>query len=729
MRQLSQNLRSGKLAVDQVPLPQAQAGQVLVQTVYSIISAGTERSKIETGRKSLVGKALARPDQVRQVIQSVNQIGLSSTLEKVKTRLDARSPLGYSAAGVVISVGTGVDEFRPGDRIACGGATAAHAEVIAVPRHLCAVVPEGVGLDTAAFTTVGAIAIQGVRQSDARLGECVVVIGLGLLGQLTIQILKAAGCTVIGFDLDQSRCDLAVRTGADVAVTNEEALKSHAALHTASHGADAIIITAGTSSNRPVELAGELGRERGRVVVVGAVGLTLPREPYYHKELAFTISRSYGPGRYDPTYEDEGLDYPYGYVRWTEQRNMSAFLALAAAGKINVAPLITHRFKLEQADAAYGLISGQVQEPCLGVLFEYEQPVAAQLTRIEINPTGTRSTLAGRVGISVVGAGNFACSMLLPHLLKNDLAVLRGVATLTPLESRDVAERFGFAYAATSPREILDDSDVSAVIIATRHDSHADLVVQALRSGKAIHVEKPLALSLEELDQVIASYVHHESDNPPSANLAEKSFLMVGFNRRFAPMVQRIAGFFVGRREPLAMTYRINAGYIPLDHWTQNVKQGGGRIIGEVCHFVDLFQFFANSKVKSVFAQALPNGGRYHDDNVAISVSLHDGSVGTILYVANGDKGLSKERLEVFGDGKIAILEDFVELTLIHGGKKKVSQDGARDKGHRAEMIAWIAAIQNGKAEPVPFADAVTATRATFAILTSLAEGRVVAVE
>jgi len=729
MKQLSQNLRSGKLDVDDMPSPTIQPGQVLVQTAYSLISAGTERTKIETGRKSLLGKALARPDQVRQVMQSVKQIGVGATYKKVMTRLDARSPLGYSATGIVLQVGDGVDEFRPGDWVACGGASAAHADIISVPRNLCVPVPQGVALDAAAFTTLGAIALQGIRQADLRLGECTVVLGLGLLGQLSVQMLKAAGCGVIGYDLNPDRCMLALQLGADAAVESEDALISSLAQITESRGADAVIVTAGTSSNRPVELAGELCRDKGRVVVVGAVGLTIPREPYYNKELELRLSRSYGPGRYDPTYEEKGLDYPYGYVRWTERRNMAAFLSLVAQGKVDVTLLITHRFKLEQAEEAYALISGAIQEPYLGVLFEYPQTFVGVERRVEIAPV--REKTPGQLEIGVIGAGNFAQSMLLPHLKNNKQVILRSVATLSPLQSRDVAERFGFSFAASNHEELLMDPEIRAVIIATRHDSHADLAIQALQAGKAVHLEKPLALTLEQLDRVVAAYQQHTivaSVQSPISNLPSP-FLMVGFNRRFAPMIRAAANFFAKRHEPLAMLYRINAGYIPLDHWTQDLEQGGGRIVGEVCHFVDLFQFFAGAQVQSVYAQALPNQGKYRDDNLTININLTDGSVGTILYVANGDKALSKEYVEIFSEGKVAIIDDYRCLTLVSGGRKKVSRNAGQDKGHKKEMIAWVDAIREGQAEPVPFFDAVAATKASFAVLRSLAEGQVVRIE
>ncbi|NUM46700.1 MAG: Gfo/Idh/MocA family oxidoreductase [Anaerolineales bacterium] len=711
MKQLSQNLRTGKLTIEEVPVPAVQPGWVLVQSAYSLISAGTERSRVETGKKSLLGKALARPDQVRQVLDSVKKTGLKTTLEKVRTKLDARSPLGYSAAGVVIASGAGVEDFRTGDWVACGGASAAHGEAMLVPRNLCVRVPAGVGLDQAAFTTVGAIALQGLRQADLRLGEVGVVMGLGLLGQLTVQLLKAAGCAVVGYDPDAQRCELARELGAEAAVAEEAALLVALSGVSAGKGADAVLITAGTSSNRPVELAGEITREKGKVVVVGAVGLTLPREPYYHKELDLRLSRSYGPGRYDAVYEDKGQDYPYGYVRWTEKRNMEAFIALVGQGKVNLTPLITHRFKLEQASEAYALLSGKPAQPALGVLFAYDTaPLATG--RVSIHPSPQAPT--ARVQIGVIGAGNFAQSRLLPHLKNHPHAALHSLANRTPLATRDAAERFGIGTACSTPEEIFNDPAVRAVLITTRHDSHAHLATQALHAGKAIHLEKPLVLTPAELEMVTTAY-----QTQPHA------FLMVGFNRRFAPLVQEMSRFFAGRREPLAMLYRVNAGYLPLDHWTQDPAQGG-RVIGEACHFIDLFQYFAGARPTQVVSLALPNLGKYRDDNLSISLSFADGSVGTIMYVANGDKAVPKEYLEVSGEGKTAILTDYRHLALMAGGRTRTFKQ-AQDKGHRAEMLAWVEALRTGQGEPLPFVDAVQTTQASFAAMQSLAEGKVIA--
>lgn len=711
MKHLSQNLRTGRLSVDEVICPELARGHVLVQTKFSLISAGTERDKIETGNKSLIGKALKRPDQVEQVIRSIQQFGLGATLEKVKSRLDARSPLGYSAAGLVLEVGDDVDGYQPGDLVACGGASAAHAEIIVVPKNLVALVPEGVLPEEAAFTTVGAIALHGIRQANLRLGETAVVIGLGLLGQLTTQILKAAGCSVIGYDPDSDRVKLSLELGANGAASDESSLTLALSTMTGSSGADAVIITAGTPSSRPVALAGELCRDKGRVVAVGVVGLDLPRPPYFDKELDFCLSRSYGPGRYDPNYEDKGLDYPYGFVRWTEQRNMVAFLKLVADRKVNVSRLITHRFPLEQADEAYSLIREASKEKSLGILFTYSNESRQVESRIEAR----RSQPVDRknVAVGVLGAGNFAQSMLLPPLKANPSVSLKGVTTRSPLKCKDVSERFGFEFMARNADEIFKDEQISAVLIATRHDSHASLVVQALKAGKAVHVEKPLAMSREELDDIVKTYQGRQ----------HKPFVTVGFNRRFAPMIEEARRFYADCLEAPAIQIRVNAGHIPLDHWSQDAQQGGGRIIGEVCHFIDLAQFLSGFMVKSVYAKALPNSGKYRDDNVAITLEMKNGAIANVLYVANGDRRSGKERIEIYCAGRIAIVDDYQYLEMTSNGKRRTTKRGARNKGHQQEMERWVQAVLRGEDEPVPFLEAVAATRASFAVIQSLHTG------
>ncbi len=726
MKQVTQVQRSGELRVSDIPPPLLQPGGVLVQTEFSLVSAGTERAKVQTAQLSLLGKARARPDQVRQVLENAHQQGVAATYRKVLNRLEALEPLGYSCAGQVIAVGAEAREFQIGARVACaGGGYANHAEVNFIPSNLCVHVPDNVTLDAAAFTTVGAIALQGVRQAEVRIGEAVVVVGLGLVGLLTTQLLNAAGCVVIGFDLNAERCRRAEALGCAFAANEKQVLHDRVQQLTTGYGADAIILTAATKSNEPIELAGALAREKGRVVIVGDVGLGVPRAPYYNKELDVRLSRSYGPGRYDPDYEEQGNDYPYGYVRWTERRNMQAFLELVSRGSVQVAPLITHRFSIDEAARAYDLIEGKLGEPYLGVVLEYPTHKTEQGTNgerpITLVKAETHSTLpsSSRVTLGVIGAGNFARDMLLPALRALPNVTLDTVVTHSGLSARSVADQFGFTRCDSEPQAILENPDINAVLIATRHDSHAALAASALRAGKAVFVEKPLALNEAQLELVLDAY-----------NDAPSPLLMVGFNRRFAPFTSELRNLFTPRAQPLVIHYRANAGKIPLTHWTQDKYQGGGRILGEVCHFVDWVQALVGARPIQVYARALPNGGVYNDDNVVITITYQDGSIGTILYAANGDKQMGKERIEVFGGGRMAVLDDWRTLTLGDGAKTKSHKARMnQDKGHAAELRAFVDAVIKSGSAPIPMRELVDTTRVTFAVLTSLQSGLAVPIE
>jgi predicted dehydrogenase/threonine dehydrogenase-like Zn-dependent dehydrogenase len=713
MKQVAQTQRDGRLQVLEVPAPLLRPRGVLVRTAYSLISAGTERSKVEVARKNLLGKALARPDQVRQVLDSVRQTGISSTFQKVSARLDSFDPLGYSCAGLVVEVGTQTEGFAPGNRVACAGVGYAnHAEINYIPQNLCVRVPGGVGLDEAAFTTLGAIALQGIRQAGPTLGETVGVIGLGLLGLLTVELLRAAGCHVLGIDVNAGRCELAQQLGADHATTPDDTSLEALARRFSPAGLDAMILTAATKSSDPIALAGKLARDRARIVVVGAVGMDLPRSPFYEKELDLRLSRSYGPGRYDPQYEEKGIDYPIGYVRWTEGRNLASFLDLIAEHKVDVRPLITHRFPLSEAERAYALIEGKIPEPYLGVLLDYGLPVTAEAGISVSSPTQVKPVQSSpnKLGLALVGAGSFAQSMLLPHLKGFSNVRLHTVADASGLTARSVAERAGFEQCVSNVQEVFDDPDIRLVVIASRHNSHADLVVRGLQAGKAVFVEKPLALSPNQLQQVIDAH-------------SSSSFLMLGFNRRFAPLVVALRKSMEGAGEPLLVNYRVNAGYVPRTHWTQDAEEGGGRIIGEVCHFVDLITNLIGHPPVQVFASTLPDRQRYNSDNLAAILRFADGSIGTISYVSNGDRGLAKERVEVFGGGRVAVLDDFKQLALYVGGKCKVKKSSP-DKGHCAEMQALVEAVRKGLPSPIPFEQSVLATRTTFATLNSLATGQ-----
>lgn len=748
MKQVSQTYRTGELALVNVPAPALRPGGILVRNRASLISPGTERQIMETARKGLLGKARARPDLVRQVLRKARTEGIGPTIRAVVNRLDSPIPLGYSSAGIVIEVGEGADEFRPGDWVACAGAGyAVHAEVVFVPRNLAVQIPDAMrqesengspedpasapprrqatsGKDSeafqqAAFTTIGAVALQSVRIAEANIGEVVAVIGLGLVGLLTVQLLKAAGCRVLGMDPSHDRCRLAETVGCDATATTASEMERLATGRMSPRGVDAVILAAATSSNEPVELAGELCREKGRVVVVGAVGMDVPRRPFYEKELDLRLSRSYGPGRYDPVYEEKGVDYPYGYVRWTERRNMAAFLDLVAQGKVRVQPLISHHFPIERATEAYELIASGQSDGALGVVLTYpnagaERPDPAIATAVRPGggesrrPEAQGARRAGQVAIGLIGAGDFAKSVLLPGLKGEARPVT--VCTATGLSAGYVARKFGFASSTTDSRTIFDDPEIDAVVIATRHGSHGSLVIDALRAGKHVFVEKPLALDESALRDVVRTADQHRQQT-----------LMVDYNRRFAPMAQQLRAFVAEIDEPLVMHYRVNAGPLPPDHWVRDPVEGGGRIVGEVCHFVDFLTFLAGSLPARVHALAPPSAAGFRDDNVVITIDFANGSLGTITYVASGDSAFPKERVELFGGGKVGTIDDFRRLELVGDGRKKVYRSRlSQNKGHLEGLRAFIAAARDGGPPPIPIDDMVSTSLTTFRALESL---------
>ena len=720
MKQLMQSVRTGETLVADLPAPQVQAATVLIQTAVSLVSAGTERMVVEFANKGLLAKARSRPDLVRQVFDKAKREGILSTLEAVRNRLDQPMALGYSSAGVVVEVGKNVEGFHVGDRVACaGGGYAAHAEVVNVPKNLVAKLPPEVEFEAAAFATLGAIALQGIRLAEVKLGEVVAVIGLGLLGQLTVQMLKAAGCVVVGMDIKSQRAELAHQFGADAVAITAEQCHALCSQLSVGHGADAVLITADTKENLPVELAGQVARNKGIVVAVGAVGMNIPRKTYYEKELDFRISRSYGPGRYDAEYEEKGHDYPIGYVRWTENRNIQAFVRLLAEGRVNVKPLITHRFAIEQAAQAYDVVLGKTGEPFMGVLLTYpEQPNLSRHVALRVihpRPEEHR-LLSNQLTVGFLGAGNFATATLLPAMKDLPSLTLTGVCTATGMTSRTVGEKFGFNFCTTAEDELFHNPEINTVVITTRHHLHARQVLAALAAGKRVFCEKPLCLNADELQTITQAYEGHS--NP---------FVMVGYNRRFAPMARQLKTFLATVQEPLVMQCRVNAGYIPLEHWVHDPQQGGGRIIGEVCHFVDFLSFLTGSLPMQVYASALPNSGRYCGDNIAVTLTFANGSIGTITYVASGDKSFPKERIEIFGGESVAVLDDFRNLELIRNGDRQVHKARLRqDKGHRSEWEAIVAAVQSGGPEPIPFSESVATAQATFAIIESLRTGKAV---
>jgi predicted dehydrogenase/threonine dehydrogenase-like Zn-dependent dehydrogenase len=729
MNQVVQNIRKGKLSVKEIPDPVVKPGQVLIANAFSVISAGTERAAIDLAKKSLLGKAMDRPDQVRRVLEKLKNEGILNTISQVREKIDEPMTMGYSSAGVVLACGDGVHEFKPGDRVASNGP---HAGVVCVPKHLCVKVPDGVELDSAAFTILGAIALQGVRLAHLGLGETAFVIGLGLIGQLTVALLKTQGCRVFATDLDADKCRIALKMGAEKAKP-DFGVKELSDL-TLGLGVDAVMITASTKSKEPIELAAESVRKKGRVVAVGDVSLDLPRRPFYFKEAEFVVSCSYGPGRYDAEFEERGHDYPVAYVRWTEQRNMQAVLDLMAAGKLDVSPLISHRFKIQNAEIAYEMIE-KGKEPYLGILLEYPEissfrrtlELKRAVSEKKLEKEALHSSLVthhSRFGIGVLGAGNFARVTLLPALKKSGNLRLRTICSAGGLSAVRSGEKLGFEIATSDEDEIYQDPAVGAVFVLTRHDQHARQVMKALHAGKHVFVEKPLCLNETELNGIITAY--NSALNTQRSSLV----LMVGYNRRFSPMAFQLKSFLANVHEPLVMHYRINAGYLPSDHWVQDPVQGGGRMIGEVCHFVDFLTFMTGAVPKRVLARALPSDGRYRDDNVVITLEFAGGSLGTITYVANGDAAFPKERVEIFGGGTTAVLDDFRRLELVRRGHKKVYQSRLRqDKGHQEECNAFIAAVREDSSLPIPFEELVATTLTTFAIEKSLRSGEAVVVD
>lgn len=707
MKQILQNIRTGERAVASVPAPMVRAGEVLIANQASLVSAGTEKMVMDLASKSLLGKAKERPDHVRRVLEKIRNEGLMTTVRQVQKKLGEPMTMGYSSAGVVLACGEGIQQFKPGDRVASNGC---HAEVVCVPANLCAKVPDSVAFDHACFAVVGSIALQGVRLAKVHLGETVLVIGLGLVGQLTVALLRGAGCRVIGTDLDPAKCELAKQLGAEVASPGLRASNIEEMTH--GLGADAVIITASTKSNGPIELAADAVRQKGRVVLVGVVGLELDRRPFYFKEAEFVVSCSYGPGRYDANYEERGHDYPAAYVRWTEQRNIQAVLDLMADGKLDVSPLISHRIPIAEAERAYQIID-QGSEPYLGMVLEYPGSHDEKTARrVEFQPARQES---GKRAVGVLGAGNFARMVLVPAIQKSGAFHLKTICSAGGTSAAHTAKETGFEVAATDEDSVFDDPSIDTVFSITQHHQHAGHVLKALAAGKNIFVEKPLCLTIEELNEITSSLLEHE--NPP--------ILMVGFNRRFSPAATMVKDFYSKTTTPLAVTIRFNAGAIPADHWTQNDEEGGGRIVGEACHAIDLATYLTGSVPVRVYAESVGSErpDAITDDQCAITLRHANGSISTIGYFASGDKAFPKERIEVFGGGKVAVIDDFHTVTTCTGGKMN-KQKLRQDKGHEQEIATLAKSLEQGGKGPISWEELRSVTLASILAVRSLREGQ-----
>jgi len=698
MKKLLQNLKTGDTELIEIPLQSVKKGNVLISSVNSLVSAGTERMLVDFGKSNYFQKANQQPEKVKQVIDKIKTDGLQPTIQAVRTKLDQPIPLGYSNAGIVIAIGKDVRKFKVGDRVISNGT---HSEIVSVPENLCAKIPDNVKFEDAAFTVITSIGLQGIRLVKPTLGEKVVVTGLGLIGLLTVQLLIAHGCKVIASDFDQQRVDLAKSFGADaINVGTGIDMVDYVKMKTNGRGADAVLITASTKSSDPISQAARMSRQRGRIILVGVTGLELNRAEFYEKELSFQVSCSYGPGRYDSNYEENGQDYPIGFVRWTEQRNFEAILDMMSDGKLDVSPLITHKYKFRDAIDAYSTLSEDKR--AVGILLEYEsREVDMEVSRsVTINPQIT--SLEGMPVIGIIGAGNYTNQTLLPAMNGQEIRK-HTIVSSGGLTSVHVGKRHDFERASTEVGHVFKEPDINAVFITTRHDSHAHFVKEGLSNQKHVFVEKPLCLTREELEEI--KEIKHDK------------ILMVGFNRRFAPHIIKMKELLEQVSQPKSVIITVNAGAIPADHWTQDLDAGGGRIIGEGCHFIDLARHLVGHKITGVQAMKMDTPGEEQfEDKVVMQFTFEDGSIASIQYLANGDKSFPKERIEVFAGNKILALDNFKTLTG-HGwsGFSRL-RTRTQDKGHMNGVKAFIAGVKEGKS-PIPLEEIFEITEATFDVI------------
>jgi predicted dehydrogenase/threonine dehydrogenase-like Zn-dependent dehydrogenase len=705
VKQILQSLKNGKTEVAEVPCPAVKRGHLLVRSSRTLVSVGTERMLVDFGKAGWIEKARQQPDKVRMVLDKIKTDGLMPTIESVLNKLDQPLPLGYCNVGRVLEAGSGLVGYAPGDRIASNGK---HAEAVCVPVNLTARVPDNVSDDEAAFTVLGAIALQGIRLVQPTLGETVVVTGLGLIGLVTVQLLRSHGCRVLGLDFDPEKLALARKFGAETVnlAAGEDPVKA-AQAYSRGRGVDGVIITAATKSNEPMHQAALMCRKRGRIVLVGVTGLELSRADFFEKEITFQVSCSYGPGRYDPNYEEKGNDYPVGFVRWTEQRNFEAILDMMSDGRLDVKPLISHRFAIEEAEKAYELVGGA--GPSLGILLEYpansaksDATVRQSTVAIPASTKGSAPSVPG-ASIGLVGSGNYATAVLIPAF-KTAGARLRTVASSAGVSGLHAGRKYGFEQTTTDSDSIFADASVNALVVATRHDNHASMVVKALRAGKNIFVEKPIALTESELEEI-------ETAHADAAAKGKAPLVMVGFNRRFAPQVAKMKSLLAGARGPKAFVMTVNAGAIPAEHWTQDREVGGGRIVGEGCHFIDLLRFLAGERITAVRTNTMDSPSA---DSVSIELRFADGSIGTVHYLANGSKSFPKERVEVFAQGRVLQLDNYRRLTGFGWPGFKKMNLWSQDKGQKACAAAFVQAVASGGASPIPFEELIEVGRATI---------------
>jgi len=710
----------------EVPDPLLRSGGVLLETKNSLVSVGTEKLMISLAQKGYLGKVLARPDLVKQVINKIKVDGLLDTYKAVMSRLDTPVTLGYSSAGLVREVGEGIYGVKVGDRIACfGDGFATHSELSYVPKNMLVKIPQGVSFEEASFVGLGSIALNAIRVANLTFGENVVVLGLGLLGQLTVQMLKAFGCKVIGVDISEAKLKMAREFGVDqVALIGRDDINQVVADFTGGVGADAVIIMAGSQDNKPIEMAAEISRDKGRIVACGMVSLDVPRQDFFKKELSVIVSRATGPGKFDPLYENKGQDYPLPYVRWTTQRNMACFLDLVAEGKVELEKLISHRFKLAEALAGYEMIlKGGV--PYLGVLLEYGDglgsgvmgPGSKKISLLDSRKQTADSRQLEQVKIGLIGAGLHANTSMLPILKKFKNIKLVGLADAEGFKGRHTGKKYGFEYCVADYQELLKDPNINTILIATRHNLHAQMVIDSLKAGKHVFVEKPLCMNDSELKSIIDIYSRTTCLPAGTAN-PDPRLLMVGFNRRFAPLTLK-AKELLGSGSNLVINCRVNAGFVPAESWVHDAAEGGGRVVGEVCHFVDLVQALSGSLPESVFAQAATEKG---EDNLVITLKMHNGSIATILYASQGDKLLPRERIEVFSGKSVCVIDNFKSLFFAKDGRGQKKKSFNLDRGYEGEFEAFFAAVKSSR-EAVPLKDHIYTTLTTFAIIESIKTG------